>query len=727
MKRLISILAAIILISAVPGGAAAAPPDWTLVQIPAPQSDAPPVYIDMDGYFGDIALDINDNLYVMSGSKVMRFTVEGKADTSWGNNGVIYDNELEAAYSEMLSIAADSRGYVYALCRICEDGSPKFIKRYTPDGKADPSWYGDGIMGGKFAGEEFTEDPAETAGGIRNAHEIALDSEDSLYVLYDRQVYKFLPDGAPDKKWRKVVMKQPEAVYDDGGEGVWFSNAMCIDRGDNLYLFNGYKRTVSKYSKTGRSLKKQNCPLYYSYEDHLGETIYAVNRIAFDAEGNVYNLSQNGNSISKYSSKMKPDKKWCENGTFTIKGPEPIQTISDFEMDTAGNIYILDDGNKVISRYTAGGEPDSGWGTNGSIGSVNGDGSVMLSITDIICDSDGSMYALSGCLSVGSAVISKISPDFTPDITWGADISGIYRGHMIEANNSIAAYNGNLYIERSTASVNDGVIRLSEGKEDPEWKMTSRGPVWDIHTDKDGNIYVAGERITKYLPDGNVDESWGLMGSIDGAQFIGEMATDGSGCLYISDRGKDCILRYTPGGQTDRKWGENGKAGIPGAAEGSEAYYSYFIAVDSAGNLYLSDYLNDRILRYDSKGSVDTSWCGGGEWRAESGLSGLAPMMHPTHLMIRGGKLYAIWNDKLYAMSDMIARVGIKPVLLEPYEPAENAASTAEALPAWRWAVSIGGLLFCAGAVTAIFLLAPKKKNKKRRLTKVKSIKIAKR
>jgi uncharacterized delta-60 repeat protein len=724
MKRLISILAAIILLAAIPGVAAAAPPDWTLVQIPAPENGASPVCVDIGGYFTDITVDADNNLYVMSESKITRFTPDGQADRSWGKNGYIYDRSIEETYCEQMSIAADSRGYVYALCRICEDGSPTFIKRYTPGGEADKSWYGDGIMGGKFAGEDFVGDEAESPGGIRNGDEIAIDSEDNLYVLYDRQVYKFMPDGTPDENWRTVELQQPRAVYDDGGDGVWFSNAMSADRGDNVYLFNGYDQIVSEYSSTGRSLKRQRCPLYY-LNGGDESTQYLINQVVFDSEGNIYNINPDGTSISKYSPEYLLDTAWCGSGTFTAgKDSEPVQTVTDFEMDAAGSIYILDEGNKVISRYTNDGSLDKGWGTNGSIGSVNGDGKAMLSVTDIISGTDGSMYVNTGYLSGGNAIIAKINPGFSLDDTWGADVSGSFKGYMTDAYNTMAVHNGNLYVERSEGS-GGAVTRLYGGKEDTEWEIVPNGPVWDLQTDDSGNIYAAGEMITKYLPNGSVDESWGISGTIDGVGFIGEMAVDRKGYLYISDRGDDCIVRYTPEGLLDTHWGENGKADIPGATEDSKAYYSYFIAVDSAGNLYLSDYLNNRIIRYDSEGRIDTTWCGGGEWRSEGSFSGaLAPMIHPTHLMIRNGRLYAIWNGRLYVMSDSIAQVGVKPPQAPLSEPAEEAAATAEPLAAWRWAVSIGGLLFCAGAVTAMILLLPEKKNKRRRMAKIKSIKI---
>ncbi len=730
MKRLIYIFTSIIILSVLPVTAAAAPPDWTPVPIPGPGGDSAPVFFDTDSYIAsDIALDVNGNLYVMSGSRIIRFTQQGKTDTSWGKNGIIYDPDLADKNSGQLMIAADSRGYVYALCRIEEDGNPTFVKRYTPDGKADAAWYGDGIMGGKFVGEVLAADETESPAGLPGGDEIATDSMDNLYVLHDRQVYRFLTDGKPDTKWRKVLIRQPEKVSGEGGGAALYSNAMRIDRKDNLYLYNGHDRIVSKYSNTGRSLKRQRCPLYYAQEDDLGNKTYLINKPAFDAEGKIYQVNPDGRSISRYSPKMKLDHDWCGGALTVGKDPGPVQTISDLEMDASGNIYILDEENRVVSRYLNDGVLDKGWGIGGSLGSVNGEGKAVLGITDIICDIDGSMYALSDDSGDEASLIVKIDSDFTLGDSWGADASGSFKGYKTDASNSMAAYNGNLYVEPDTEVFGvgyNGIKRLgSEGVMD-EWGITANGPVWGLQTDGNGNIYVAEEQITKYLPDGSVDESWGRGGNVERPDIIGEMTVDSSGYLYVSSRSDNSILRYTPEGHSDINWGDGGKADIPAAAEGSAAYDSYFIAADNAGNLYLSDYLNNRILRYDNSGQPDTSWCGGGEWRSGSGLSDLDPLIRPTHLMIRRGRLYAIWNGGLFVMSDSVARVGIKPILIGASGPAEEAASAAYTPDARRWAVSIAGVLFCAGAITAMILLLPKK-NKRRRMAKIKSIKIAKR
>lgn len=733
MKRFISFLAAFIILFAMPGIAAAGTPDWTLVPIPASGGTDTPVFLDTDSYLAtDITLDKNGNLYVMSGSRIVRFTPEGKVDTAWGKGGIIYDEKIEDSNCEQLNIAADSRGYVYALCRICEDGSPTFIKRYTPSGEADASWYGDGVMGGKFEGETIVDDAAETAGaGIRNEDAIAVDSQDNLYVLYDRAVYRFLPDGTPEKIMRGITMDQPEAVYDEGG-GVWFSNAMRIDSEDSIYLFNGYSKTVSKYSITGRVLKEgQQCPLYYEDEEN---SQYILNQVAFDTQGNIYNINPDGNSISRYTQQYELDPVWCGNGKFTPgKSSEPVHIIDDFEVDAAGNIFVLDNEAGAVCRYSGEGSLDKAWGASGSVGNVNGSGQDMLAISDIISDTDRSLYVLSNNPGEGSVIIAKAKPDFTLDNEWGANTYNGVKGYIMQEYNSISAYGGYVYLESDisdSGTADYALIRVNNvGYRSASWSIKLNGPVWDIQTDSSGNIYVAGDIITKYMPQGNVDESWGVNGSIEAPSFMGEMAIDGEGYLYVSGRSDNCVFRYTPEGLLDFGWGKGGKARIPVDDTESESYYTYFITLDSAGNLYLSDYENNRILRYNGEGQLDATWCNGGEWRSSDDLSGeLMPMIRPTQLMIYDGRLYAIWNNRLYVMNDTIANVGVKPPQqAQPEGPVQEVLTAVKALSFWQWVVIVGGLIFSAGAVLAIVIILRKKGRRRSYMSKAKSIKIARR
>ncbi len=713
MKRAIPLMLISCILFFFAAAANAESPDWTLVSLPASEGTSALVFIDTDS-MSDITTDINDNLYVMSGSRIMRFTSDGKLDVSWGNNGIIYDADIEKTWSEQLKIAADSKGYVYAECRICVDGSPTYIKRYSPDGIIDTSWYGDGVMGGKVGEEEILDDETESEEGICYQDDIALDSKDNLYVLYDRQVYRFLPDGRRDKSWRPLKMEQPQAEYDEE-DSVWFPNALRIDRSDNIYLFNGYDRTVSKHDPSGKLKKKQKCALYY-YDDEC--ECYTISQIAFDPEGNIFYGKYEGDSILKYSPAFKLKTDWCERGTITLGGPALM--ISSYASDTKGNLYVLDEKNALVCKYNSDGSAAVEWGDGGSMGSVNRDGKTMANITDIVFDTDGSIY-INAQIGYATASFIKFGADLMPDENWAAafDMTGEWETGYDAA---MAAYGGMLYVGQDNAGVQGSrVIRVNSGGQAGELGIETQGVVRAMYADKDGFIYIADSTlsVSRHTADGKLDAGWSFEGTVSDEYFSG-MTSDPRGNLYVCKKEDNSVSRYTPGGACDVSWGEQGTIYIPGVKEDSYEDETIYIAADDACNLYVSDSSNNRILRYDSEGHQDTAWCDGGEWKSEETLAGsIMPLINPKNIVIYGGKLYAVWNDKLYVMSDSAAMLGTKqednvapngePVK-EPLQPASSPEVKNET-DNWPVIIAAGAVALLIGAVITVILLRKKKAN----------------
>lgn len=726
MKRFIAIIAAFLLMPIIPNIAIAEESDWTLVPVPASDGNTDPVFFDINTYLAsDITIDINDNLYVMSGSRIIRFTPDGRLDESWGNKGIIYDDSLLSLNAEQLEIVADSRGYVYAHCRICEDGSPTFIKRYAPDGKVDISWYGDGVMGGKLADYYIEDDNAEPQGGIRNQDEIALDSKDNLYVLYNREVYRFLPDGTPDSSWEKLRMEQPPSVYDEGGpDTVWFDNALRINWQDNVFVFNGYDQTVSTYDENGRLIRNEKCDLYYPYD--YDETKYLINQVAFDAEGNIYNNDYEANTILKYSTEFELFTDWSEEGILSARNYEN-QQIDDFVLDTKGNLYLLDMEKAIVSKYTNEGNVDIEWCSLGSLGNVNGEGEPMPYVDDVVFDRDGSIIIVDQ-KDYETPVLYKLNSQFELIDSWEAEFDDNAEWKF-DYTSSVCVHGEYVYAEQSNTNVRvweSKIIRLnSDGKQDPGWEIITDGFVHEMIFDSYGCLYIADSNfmIKRYTPDGEIDNTW-APGGILGDGFITGMAIDRNGYLYVCVGKYNRITRYTPEGICDLSWGSGGEIDIPDSGGRDEYYDISSIAVDDACNLYIGDITSNRILRYDSSGKPDTSWCANGAWKSEDDLSNsVLPLINPTRIRVYGGKLYVVWNNMLYVMSDSAAKLGTKnesePLASAAVTPAvtdtETTVDTDEnnKMSIWWWAICASVLIISLVFVLTICQISKKKKDKR--------------
>jgi len=156
---------------------------------------------------------------------------------------------------------------------------------------------------------------------------------------------------------------------------------------------------------------------------------------------------------------------------------------------------------------------------------------------------------------------------------------------------------------------------------------------------------VAGEysRGGTFYGDGGAATSAGLDGPV-------AVAVDSQGNLYIVDQGNNRIRKVTLGG-TISTFAGNGTAGTSGdggAATSAELYYPSGVAVDSAGNVYISEFSNDvRKVTTDAKihdfAGVEN---GSGTYSGDGGAATSAQLSYPTGLSIdAAGNVYIVDED----------------------------------------------------------------------------------
>jgi hypothetical protein len=139
-----------------------------------------------------------------------------------------------------------------------------------------------------------------------------------------------------------------------------------------------------------------------------------------------------------------------------------------------------------------------------------------------------------------------------------------------------------------------------------------------VAVDSGGNIYAtdhsasppATDRIEKFVPDALApcgcgyafSDEWGVPGSLDG-QFNTprDVATDTAGNVYVTDYGNERIQKFDSSGFFLKAWGGHG------TADGQLAFPEG-LATDSAGSVYVADRANNRIQKFDSSGGFITKW-----------------------------------------------------------------------------------------------------------------------
>jgi len=156
-----------------------------------------------------------------------------------------------------------------------------------------------------------------------------------------------------------------------------------------------------------------------------------------------------------------------------------------------------------------------------------------------------------------------------------------------------------------------------------------------IAIDNTGNIYfseITNSVVRKIATDGTISTVAGMVGNFgfsgDGGQataaeldFPQGVAVDANGNLYIADRDNNRIRKVdvTTGIITTVAGnGTAGDAGDGGQATAAELDSSQDMALDAVGNIYISDWLNNKIRKVDANTGIITTIAGTGD----SGFSG---------------------------------------------------------------------------------------------------------
>jgi sugar lactone lactonase YvrE len=190
-----------------------------------------------------------------------------------------------------------------------------------------------------------------------------------------------------------------------------------------------------------------------------------------------------------------------------------------------------------------------------------------------------------------------------------------------------------------------------------------------IMLDGAGNLYfAAGSEIRK------VDASTGTISTVagngtEGYSGDGGLATraelynsesvtlDGTGNLYIADA-TDCVIREVDASSgIIRTVAGNGTCGFSGdgrAATSAELFEPWGVTLDSAGNLYIADYINQRIRKVDASTGIISTVGGNGNqgYDGDGGAATSAAVVDPTSITFDStGNLYIAAGSKIRKVS----------------------------------------------------------------------------
>lgn len=296
-------------------------------------------------------------------------------------------------------------------------------------------------------------------------------------------------------------------------------------------------------------------------------------------------------------------------------------------VDTGGNVYVADIANYRIRKISTQGVVTTlaGSGQRGSVDGV-GVGASFYGPIDVAVDASGNVYvADSDGLSIenNKTKVRKITPEGVVSTLVGGGSYGISEvpreGSQVTPHSlySVAVdASGTVYFATSSGQIGklttQGIVTLlayggPQGGEDTPVLGSSGAFIEGVAVDASGNVYVtdaSNNKIRKITPQGIVSTlaGSGVQGSSDGVGVAASFRApcgidvDTIGNVYVTDLGNSKIRKITPQGVVTTLAGSGNWGYANGIGSAASFNGVTGIAVDSRGNIYVSDQ-NTNLIR----------------------------------------------------------------------------------------------------------------------------------
>ncbi|MDD9998867.1 MAG: hypothetical protein OXQ89_14085 [Rhodospirillaceae bacterium] len=624
----------------------------------------------VDGYGGDggpateaqlyrpigVAVDAAGNVYVAEreNDRVRRIALDGTIETFAGTGEFGYGGDggpaTAAELGEPSDVAVDSAGNVYVA-----DQSNHRIRRIAPDGTIS-TIAGDGVEG--YGGDSG---PA-TAAQLNRPVGVAVDLAGNVYVaeIEGHRVRRIAPDGT-------IVTIAGTGVAGFSGDGGPATAAqlnqpvrVAVDAAGHVYIADLDNHRIRRIAPDGTISTFAGVGVEGYGGDGGPATAAQLDEpagLALDAAGNLY-VADSGNNRVRRIGLDRTISTYAGTGVEGYGGDGGPATAAQLNgpigvaLDAAGSLYFTDTGNVRVRVVDppAGDHGDSaacatlltlGTPMPGRIEDGADEDWFRLELTEpasVAIYTTGALDTVGSVISSGEPILSKDDGgegyNFHIEADWPAGVyyirvesygmgAGPYRLHarrfadvkLGDTGETVrlwATADDGWTLDRVTDApfANGGEVAVSNGARyvltlgaDGIWTASAvTSPVgscdapgqWTIDT-------FAGTGLVADIGDG---------GPATEAAFNrpSGVAVNAAGYVYIADGLNHRIRRIAPDGTigTFAGTGASGYGGDGGPATQALLNWPNGVAVDTAGNVYVADYVNNRIRRIAQDGTIGT-------------------------------------------------------------------------------------------------------------------------